>query len=708
MACTWTTPGRALPLLTASFILLSTATAYNYNSHLRTVFDSEDSSRQNVGDRLGNAPRYYTGARLTPPPARTESGPALTTFQVSSQGPFQQHLQYTFQTPFQAPFQSPFPALLEARSQEVYAAVERTYDDAPLGEVISAAPEEPASVRPLTSEGETPEGDTGDATDDGADAEETEDGRLELEGDDSVPGPAVDREVSRLGVFQSPRPVLSDPALYNRLLCENPDGSQGVCHENQLSCKLRGGSFSHKCSGGNGVCCVFQSSCSSFTRERVSYYRNPDFPLNSTGNRICNYKVVLQPSTCGLRIDFMNYTTEITPSCTETQLSVFVGDHTRTAPQCGVRTGYSMVFDSLNATRDREAVISHVLGGREPYAFEIRVTQMLCSSVRPIPEESACGRRNVGMVRHKREAPRTPTGATLFPTGDPDTPLELEIADAVDANGSQLATRILGGREAEVNEWPWQVALLKKVVTKQGKRAARFFCGGTLIGKEYILTAAHCVDKFDGFNHTDLRSHLIVLLGDHDLRFLNESKQEFRRVSRVIVHPLYDSSRNQHDIALLQISKPVNFSGAIAPACLPKRPRTFTDTDLNISGWGVVSFNGSRRGPTSFVLKTTTAKGVDRAACDKTWDDFDNPGTVYRELPHLTENQACVGNSPGAACFGDSGGPITTQEESGRFTVLGAVSFGPPLCKVGGKFPTIYSRVAAYLGWIQMAMVDIF
>ena len=68
------------------------------------------------------------------------------------------------------------------------------------------------------------------------------------------------------------------------------------------------------------------------------------------------------------------------------------------------------------------------------------------------------------------------------------SPTELNI------EGDQLSTRILGGREALLNEWPWQVALMKKVVTERGIRA-RFFCGGTLINKEYILTAAHCVGK---------------------------------------------------------------------------------------------------------------------------------------------------------------------------------------------------------------------
>ena len=57
---------------------------------------------------------------------------------------------------------------------------------------------------------------------------------------------------------------------------------------------------------------------------------------------------------------------------------------------------------------------------------------------------------------------------------------------------------------------------------------------------------------------------------------------------------------------------------------------------------------------------------------------------------------------------GDSGGPITFREANGRYTVVGAVSYGPQVCQVGGGIPTIYSRVSVYKDWITAAMVDVF
>lgn len=47
------------------------------------------------------------------------------------------------------------------------------------------------------------------------------------------------------------------------------------------------------------------------------------------------------------------------------------------------------------------------------------------------------------------------------------------------------AARIVGGTEATPHSWPHQVALFID---------DKFFCGGSLISKEWVLTAAHCMD----------------------------------------------------------------------------------------------------------------------------------------------------------------------------------------------------------------------
>ena len=51
----------------------------------------------------------------------------------------------------------------------------------------------------------------------------------------------------------------------------------------------------------------------------------------------------------------------------------------------------------------------------------------------------------------------------------------------------QRGTRIVGGQETEVSEYPWQAGLVNKGSTS-------VWCGGSLVNSKWVLTAAHCTD----------------------------------------------------------------------------------------------------------------------------------------------------------------------------------------------------------------------
>merc|ERR1719394_2220332 len=82
------------------------------------------------------------------------------------------------------------------------------------------------------------------------------------------------------------------------------------------------------------------------------------------------------------------------------------------------------------------------------------------------------------------EAPTMePTEGTRPSTEAPTT--TTESSSSCSCGQVNRGTRIVGGQETEVNEYPWQVGL----VSSSGRSP---WCGGSLISNKHILTAAHC------------------------------------------------------------------------------------------------------------------------------------------------------------------------------------------------------------------------
>lgn len=118
---------------------------------------------------------------------------------------------------------------------------------------------------------------------------------------------------------------------------------------------------------------------------------------------------------------------------------------------------------------------------------------------------------------------------------------------------SNHENRIVGGRPTGINHYPW----IARIVYD-----GHFHCGASLIAENYVVTAAHCVRKLK-------KSKIRVILGDHDQSTTTDVPAKMRAVSAIIRHRNFDTDTYNHDIALLKLRKPVEFTKSIRPICLP-------------------------------------------------------------------------------------------------------------------------------------------
>ncbi|KAK6627835.1 hypothetical protein RUM44_010314 [Polyplax serrata] len=242
-------------------------------------------------------------------------------------------------------------------------------------------------------------------------------------------------------------------------------------------------------------------------------------------------------------------------------------------------------------------------------------------------------------------------------------------------------TRIIGGWMAEVNEYPWMVALTKR---------NRFFCGGTLINDRYVTTAAHCIYRKEGDSNW-VTTEVKVILSEHNRVAVNDTINEERRVVKALIHPKFSASTLDSDIALLKLDKPVRFRQEVRPACLPPTNKKFHGEWATVVGWGTTQEGGSP----AITLRETVVPIMSNQQCTS---------AGYRALK-ITDNMMCAGGYRGRdSCQGDSGGPLLLTTPQGQMFTAGIVSWGEG-CGRPNK-PGVYTRVNNFLDWIMANTKD--
>ncbi|NWS53792.1 CTRC protein, partial [Chunga burmeisteri] len=237
-----------------------------------------------------------------------------------------------------------------------------------------------------------------------------------------------------------------------------------------------------------------------------------------------------------------------------------------------------------------------------------------------------------------------------------------------------LGTRVVGGEDARAPSGPWQISL-------QYSRAGAWHhtCGGTLIAPNWVLTAAHCISSSQTYR---------VVLGKQVLLEENEPGSVAVGVDKIIVHEKWNSFFIVNDIALIKLATSVGESESIQPACLPPAGQILENNyPCYVTGWGRLWTNG----PLADVLQQALLPVVDYDICSQRdwWGSNVRPTMV-----------CAGGDGVVSGCNGDSGGPLNCQRQ-GLWEVAGIVSFGSGLGCNTAKKPTVFTRVSAYIDWIE-------
>lgn len=221
-----------------------------------------------------------------------------------------------------------------------------------------------------------------------------------------------------------------------------------------------------------------------------------------------------------------------------------------------------------------------------------------------------------------------------------------------------VGVKIVGGYDTNIESFPYQAFL----IIEKGEDYQQ--CGGSILNKKTILTAAHCLMNVN---------RVYVRTGSSDSGYGGSLSVS----TDFVTHPKYNQKTYDYDVGIVKLSEPIQMDDETTKVTTlaKKGSAVKAGTTVVVSGWGATSENGS----SSDNLMAVEVVTLSNDQCRKS----------YRAL---TERMFCAGVPEGGkdSCQGDSGGPVVSKETGIQ---IGIVSFGKGCARK--DYPGVYVRVAS-------------
>uniref|UniRef100_T1GJY7 Peptidase S1 domain-containing protein n=1 Tax=Megaselia scalaris TaxID=36166 RepID=T1GJY7_MEGSC len=243
-----------------------------------------------------------------------------------------------------------------------------------------------------------------------------------------------------------------------------------------------------------------------------------------------------------------------------------------------------------------------------------------------------------------------------------------------------IESRVVNGENAAPGQAPYIVSISSPWSTNYSH-----YCGGSIISKQWILTAAHCLTGSGPVRRA-------VFAGITNVA--DRAKGQEVIANYAYAHEKYSGGVGPYDIGLLHLETPLVFNDRVKPIALPYESE-IVEGEASLYGWGQT--NSSL--PSPDPLQRVDTKVVEFKECKAALPSGAN----------IHESNVCSSslNSKVSACNGDSGGPFVKEDKNGVIQQIGIVSWGYVPCGEA-NLPSVYTRVSSYTEWIVQVQADYF